>query len=97
MEEKQAGERRLRELNQQLLKMPQVGARPHETITPPRPELQQPQEEQHATRDRQLQPMKRPGPLPLKTGLQHATENEQLRPMKRPGPPPQKTVLHELQ
>ena len=37
--------------------------------------------------------MKRPGPLPLKTGLQHATENEQLRPMKRPGPPPQKTVL----
>ena len=66
VEEKQAGERRLREQNQQLLKMPQVGARPHETITPPRPELQQPQEEQHATRDRQLQPMKRPGPLPQK-------------------------------
>ena len=66
VEEKQAGERRLRELNQQLLKTPQVGARPNETITPPRPELQQPQEEQHATRDRQLQPMKRPGPLPQK-------------------------------
>ena len=44
VEEKQAGERRLREQNQQLLKMPQVGARQHETITPPRPELQQPQE-----------------------------------------------------
>ena len=70
VEEKQAGERRLRELNQQLLKMPQVGARPHETITPPRPELQQPQEKQHATRDRQLQPMKRPGPLPQKTVMQ---------------------------
>ena len=66
VEEKQAGERRLREQNQQLLKMPQVGARPHETVTPPRPELQQPQEKQHATRDRQLQPMKRPGPLPQK-------------------------------
>ena len=70
VEEKQAGERRLRELNQQLLKMPQVRARPHETITPPRPELQQPQKEQHATRDRQLQPMKRPGPLPQKTVMQ---------------------------
>ena len=70
VEEKQAGERRLRELNQQLLKMPQVGARSHETITPPRPELQQPQEKQHATRDRQLQPMKRPGPLPQKTVMQ---------------------------
>ena len=70
VEEKQAGERRLREQNQQLLKMPQVGARPHETITPPRPELQQPQEEQHATRDRQLQPMKRPGPLPQKPVMQ---------------------------
>ena len=70
VEEKQAGERRLREQNQQLLKMPQVGARPHETITPPRPELQQPQEKQHATRDRQLQPMKRPGPLPQKAVMQ---------------------------
>ena len=68
--EKQAGERRLREQNQQLLNMPQVGARPHETITPPRPELQQPQEKQHAARDRQLQPMKRPGPLPQKTVMQ---------------------------
>ena len=73
VEEKQASERRLREQNQQLLKMPQVGARPHETITPPRPELQQPQEEQHATRDRQLQPMKRPGPLPQKTVMQQKT------------------------
>ena len=91
VEEKQAGERRLRELNQELLKMPQVGARPHETITPPRPELQQPQEKQHATRDEQLQPMKRPGPQ--KTVLQHATGDKQLQPMKRPGPLPQKTVL----
>ena len=70
VEEKQAGEGRLREQNQQLLKMPQVGARPHETITPPRLELQQPQEKQHATRDRQLQPMKRPGPLPQKPVMQ---------------------------
>ena len=69
VEEKQAGERRLRELNQQL---PQVGARPHETITPPRLELQQPQEKQlqHATRGEQLQPMKRPEPLPQKTVMQ---------------------------
>ena len=70
VEEKQAGERRLREQNQQLLKRPQVGARPHETVTPPRPELQQPQEKQHATRDRQLQPMKRPGPLRQKPAMQ---------------------------
>ena len=90
MEEKQAGERRLRELNQQLLTMPQVGARPHETITPPRPE---PQEKQHATENQQLQPMKRPGPLPQKTLLQHATAAEQLQPMKRLGPLPQKPEL----
>ena len=70
VEEKQAGERRLRELNQQLLKMPRVGARPHETITLPRPELQQPQEKRHATGDEQLQPMKRPGPLQQKTVMQ---------------------------
>ena len=70
VEEKQAGERRLREYDQQLLKRPQVGVRPHETVTPPRPELQQPQEKQHATRDRQLQPMKRLGPLPQKTVMQ---------------------------
>ena len=64
VEEKQAGERRLRQLNQQLLKMPQVGARPHETIiTPPRLELQQPQEKQQ-------QPMQRPGPLPQKPVMQ---------------------------
>ena len=93
LEEKQAGERRLRELNQQLLKMPQVGAQPHETITPPRPELQQPQLKEHATEDEQLQRMKHPGPLPQKTVLQHTTEDEQLQPMKRPGPLPQKTVL----
>ena len=93
VEEKQAGERRLRELNHQLLKMPQVGARSHETLTPPRPELQQPQVKQHATGDEQLQPMRRPGPLPQKTVLQHATGDEQLQPMRRPGPPPQTTVL----
>ena len=44
MEEKQAVERRLRKDNQQLPIMPQAGVRPHETITPPRLELQQPQE-----------------------------------------------------
>ena len=95
VEEKQAGERRLRELNQQLLKMPQVGARPPETITPPRPELHQPQEKQHATGDRQLQPMKQPGPLQQKTVLQHATEDERLQPMERPVPLPQKTVMQQ--
>ena len=93
VEEKQAGERRLRELNQQLLKMSQVGALPHETtITPPRPE-QQSQRKQHATEDEQLQPMKRPGPVPQEIVLQHATGDEQLQPMKRPGPVPQEIVL----
>ena len=70
VEEKQAGERRLREDNQQLPIMPQVGARPRETITPPRPKLQQPQEKQHAAGNGQLQQMKRPGPLPQKTVMQ---------------------------
>ena len=70
VEEKQAGERRLREDNQQLPIMPQVGARPRETITPPRAELQQPQEKQHAAGNGQLQRMKRPGPLPQKTVVQ---------------------------
>ena len=70
VEEKQAGERRLREDNQQLPIMPQVGARPRETTTPPRPELQQPQEKQHAAGNGQLQRMKRPGPLPQKTVTQ---------------------------
>ena len=67
VEEKQAGERRLREDNQQLPIMPQVGARPRETTTPPRLELQQPQEKQHAAGNGQLQRMKRPGPLPQET------------------------------
>ena len=70
VEEKQAGERRLREDNQQLPIMPQVGARPRKTITPPRAELQQPQEKQHAAGNGQLQRMKRPGPLPQKTVVQ---------------------------
>ena len=70
VEEKQAGERRLREDNQQLPITPQVGARPHETTTPPRPKLQQPQEKQHATGNGQLQGMKRPVPLPQKTVMQ---------------------------
>ena len=95
MEEKQAGERKLQELNQQLLKMPQVRAQLHETITPPRPELQQPQTKQHATKHQQLRQMKRPGPLPQKTELQHATEDEQLPPMKQPRPLPQKTVMQQ--
>ena len=67
MEEKQAGERRLREDNQQLPIMPQVGARPRETITPPRPKLQQPREKQHAAGNGQLQRMKRPGSQPQET------------------------------
>ena len=70
VEEKQAGERRLREQNQQLPKMSQVGARPQETITPPRPELQQSQEKQHATGNRQLQQMKQPGPPPQTAVMQ---------------------------
>ena len=67
VEEKQAGERRLREQNQQLPIMP---ARPHETITSPRPELQQPQEKQNATEKRQRKPMKQPGQPPQKTVVQ---------------------------
>ena len=51
-------------MQQQPLKMPQVGARPHKTVTPPRPELPQPQEKQHAVAtgdiDRLLQPMNCP-------------------------------------
>ena len=70
VEEKQADERRLREDNQQLPILPQVGARPHETTTPPRAELQQPQEKQHAAGNGQLQRMKRLGPLPQKTVTQ---------------------------
>ena len=56
-------------MQQQPLDMPLVGARPHETTTPPRPELRQPQEKQHATANRQLQQMKRPGPPPRKTAM----------------------------
>ena len=78
MKEKQDGERRLRELNQQLLKMPQVGPQPRETL---RPELhvQQPHEKQHSTegqerqlQEQQLQAIKRPGALHVsqKTGMQ---------------------------
>ena len=70
VEEKQVGERRLREDNQQLPIMPQVGARPRETTTPPRPELQHPQEKQHASGNGQLQRMKRPRPLPQKAVMQ---------------------------
>ena len=70
VEEKQAGERRLREDNQQLPIMPQAGERPHESITPPKPELQQPQEKQRAAGSGQLQRMKRPGSLPQKTVVQ---------------------------
>ena len=54
-------------MQQQPRKMPQVGARPHETITPPRPELQQPQEKQHATGNQQLN---RPRSPPRKTVVQ---------------------------
>ena len=70
VEEKQAGERRLREDNQQLPIMTNAGARPRETITPPRPELQQPQEEQYDAGNGQLQRMKRPGAIPQKTVVQ---------------------------
>ena len=78
VEEKQAGERRLRELNQQLLKMPQARARPHETITPPNLELQQPQEKQHIADPQQLQHMNRPRPLPQKA----VTEHKEIRDMR---------------
>ena len=56
-------------MQQQPLNMPLVGARLHETVTPPRPELRQPQEKQHAAANRQLQQMKRPGPSPQKTAM----------------------------
>ena len=72
VEEKQADERRLREDNQQLPIMPQVGARPRET-TPPRVKLQQPQEKQHATGNGQLQRMKRPGPPQQKMVMKQKT------------------------
>ena len=65
MEEKQARERRLRELE-----IPQVGARPHETVTPPKPELQEPQEKQHATGEDQLLAIQQPEPLPQEPVLQ---------------------------
>ena len=78
MEEKQADERRLREDNQQLPITPQVGTRPRETTTPPRPKLQQPQEKQHAAGNGQLQQMKRPGPLPQKT----ITQQKAIKDMK---------------
>ena len=86
MEEKQAGERRLREDNQQLPIMPQAGARPRETITPPRPELQQPQEKQHAAGNGQLQQMKRPGPLPQETITQQKAIKD-MRWLKAPKVP----------
>ena len=70
VEEKQAGERRLREQNQQLPIMPQVGAQPHKTITLPRLELQQSQGKQHAAGNGQLQQMKRLGPRPQKAVMQ---------------------------
>ena len=65
MEEKQAHERRLRELE-----IPQVGAQPHDSITPPKLELQEPQEKQHATGDDQLLATKQPEPLPQEPVLQ---------------------------
>ena len=68
VEEKQACERRPQEDNQQLPIMPpQVGARPRNTITPPRSE---PQKKQHVTGNGQLQQMKRLGPPPRKTVTQ---------------------------
>ena len=86
VEEKQAGERRLREDNQQLPIIPQAGERPHETITPPRSELQQPQEKQHAAGSGQLQRMKRPGPLPQKAVVQQKAIKD-MRWQKEPKAP----------
>ena len=86
VEKKRADERMLREDNQQLPIMPQVGARPRETITPPRPELQQPQEKQHAVGSGRLQRMKRPGPLPQKTVTQQKTIKD-MRWQKEPKAP----------
>ena len=63
-------------MQEQPLKMPQVGARPHEPITPPRLELQQPEEKQHATGNRLLQPMNRPRPLPQKTVMQQKAKRD---------------------
>ena len=83
MEEKQAGERRLRKDNQQLPIMPQVGARPCDTITPPRLE---PQEKQHTAGNGQQQQMKRPGPLPQKTVTQQKTIKD-MRWQKEPKAP----------
>ena len=61
-------------MQKQPLKMPQVGAQPHKTIR--RPELRQPQEKPHATRNRQLQTMTQLGPPPQKTAmLQKAIKN----------------------
>ena len=87
MEEKQAGEGRLQEQNQQLLKMPQVGARPHETMTPPRMDLQQPQEKQHATGDEQLQPMKQPEPPPPQKTVMQQKPIRDMRWQKQPKAP----------
>ena len=86
VEEKQAGERRLREDNQQLPIMPRAGARPRETITPPRPELQQPQEEQHAARNGQLQQMKQPGTRSQKAVVQQKAIKD-MRWQKEPKAP----------
>ena len=62
-------------MQQQPINMPQVGTQPHETITPPMLELQRPEEKQHATGYRQLQPMKWPGPPPQKTVMQQQPIN----------------------
>ena len=87
----------LQQAMEEKLKMPQVGAQPHETIAPPRPELQQPQEKQHAIEYAQPQLIKRPGLLQQKTVLQHATEYAEPQPMKRPGPLPRATEGEQLQ
>ena len=86
VEEKQAAERRLREDNQQLPVMPQVGACPRENITPPRPELQQPQEKQHAAGSGQLQRMKQLEPLPQNTFIQQKAIKD-MRWQKEPKAP----------
>ena len=51
-------------MQRQPLKMPQAGARPRETITPPMQELQQPKKKQHVTGYQQL------GPPPQKIVMQ---------------------------
>ena len=88
VEEKRACERRLRELNEQLIEISRVGARPHEITTPARQELQQSREKQHATGDPRLLATQQLGTLSQKTVVQQKA----IRDMKwqKPSKAPEK-------